>query len=195
MLSGVKTKPRPKPCSTPETMIGPIPICSEKPVICHIAIDGQQQPGQDDQPGVDAADQPGDEEHRRHRADAARRRHQPGRHHRIVHQILQHRRQQRHRAEQRDADQEHQHGADDAVGVLQQLAVEERAVGRGRGVDDEQIEAERRRSSPRSRSRSSRTSPSARRGRAASARRRSPGSASRSRRNRTARDGRAGSRG
>ena len=26
MLSGVKTKPRPKPCSTPVEMIGPIPI-------------------------------------------------------------------------------------------------------------------------------------------------------------------------
>ena len=37
MLSGVKTKPSPNPCSNPEVMIGPIPICSEKPVICHNA--------------------------------------------------------------------------------------------------------------------------------------------------------------
>ena len=148
-----------KALQQPGEMIGPIPMYSENPVICHIEIAVSSKPDQDDQPGVDAADQPGDEEHRDHRADAARRRHQPGRHHRIVHQILQHRRQQGHGPVERDADQEHQDRADDAIGVLQQLAVEERAVGGGRGVDDEQVEGERRRSSPRPRFRSSRTSP------------------------------------
>ena len=37
VLSGVNTKPSPKPCSNPEVMIGPIPICIVKPVICHSA--------------------------------------------------------------------------------------------------------------------------------------------------------------
>ena len=75
--------------------------------------------------------------------DAARRGYEAGRHHRIVHQVLQHQRQQRHGSVQRDADQEHQQGAGDAVAVFQQVAVQKRAVGRGRGVDDKQIKAER----------------------------------------------------
>ena len=35
-LSGTKVQPRPNPCSTPETMTGIGPICSEKALICHI---------------------------------------------------------------------------------------------------------------------------------------------------------------
>ena len=35
MLKGVKTRPRPNPCSRPVKITGPIQITSEKPVICH----------------------------------------------------------------------------------------------------------------------------------------------------------------
>jgi hypothetical protein len=85
VLSGVKVQPRPKPCSSPEMMTGPGPICSEKPVICHSDAAVSRKPGQDDQPVVDPVDQPRHDEHREHRADAARRGDEAGGHHRIVH--------------------------------------------------------------------------------------------------------------
>ncbi len=54
---------------------------------------GQQKPDQDEQTVVDPVDHAGDDEHRQHRAEAARRHHPPGVEHRVIQQYLHHRRQ------------------------------------------------------------------------------------------------------
>jgi hypothetical protein len=63
---------------------------------------GQQKPDEDEQAIVDPVDHSGDEKHRQHRAEPARRHHPAGVEHRVAHQHLHHRRHQR-----QDAAQDH----------------------------------------------------------------------------------------
>jgi hypothetical protein len=56
---------------------------------------GQQESDQDEQTDVDAVDQPGDHKHGKHRTEPARRHHPSGIEHRVIHQHLHHRWQQR----------------------------------------------------------------------------------------------------
>ena len=88
---------------------------------------GQRKARGDDEPGVDFAHEPADDEHRHQGADAARRGDQAGQHDGIIHQVLQQRRQQRQRREQHDADNENEHVAGDEVAVLEQGGADEAA--------------------------------------------------------------------
>jgi len=80
--------------------------------------------------------------HRQHRAKPARRHHPPGVEHRIVHQLLHHRRHQGQRAAEDHADPEHQEAAGDKIRALQQFTIDERALARRHRVDDQQVEAQ-----------------------------------------------------
>ena len=73
-------------------------------------------------------DQPADDEHRDHRADAARRGDQPGRQHREFIRSCSIVGNQRQRAAEDAADQKHQDRAGDEIRALQQVAVEKRPI-------------------------------------------------------------------
>jgi hypothetical protein len=91
------------------------------------------------QPVVDPVDHAGDDEHRQHRAEAARRHHPTGVEYGIVQQYLHNRRHQRQSAGEDHPDPEHQQAAGDKIRALQQLATEKRALPGGYGMDDQQI--------------------------------------------------------
>ncbi len=102
---------------------------------------GQQQAGENQQAGVDPADQAADQEHRDHGAKAARRQDVAGGDHRVAQQALQEGRQEGQGRQEDDADDEDEQQAGHQVAVAEQIRVEERPVC-GQGVDHEQIEAE-----------------------------------------------------
>ena len=83
-----------------------------------------------------------DDEHRQHRAEAARRHHPPGVEHRVIQQNLHHRRHQRQGAAEDHADPEHQQTARDEIRALQQFTIEKRALAGRHGVNDQQVEAQ-----------------------------------------------------
>ena len=173
--SGTKTSPRPRPWTTPRVMIGPSSIMTvEKPDHLPERIGRQRQPDEDEDARVDHAHQPPDDDHRDHRADAARRHDQAGGDHRIAEQVLQHRRQQRQAGQQHDADDEDEdQRRSTKLRSRNMREVDERMLRRQR-MDDEH---------PRARDRQAELDPDLgrvepvelrRRGRASSAARRSP---------------------
>src|SRR5271170_2494581 len=103
---------------------------------------GQRESTKDNQTDVDEVDDPADQEHSDHRTDAARRDDKTGRSYGVMHQLLQHCRQQCQRREHDDPDKEHQHKAVNEIGVAQQIAIEERTPARRQRVNDEEVQGE-----------------------------------------------------
>ena len=90
--------------------------------------------------GVDATDQPADDQHGRHGANAARPHHQAGGDDRIVHELLQVRRLQRHRGvigESDDGDEQH---AGREIAVAKHRRPHKRII-RSKHVNEEQIQS------------------------------------------------------
>ena len=125
VVSGTNRKPSPAPWMKPVTAMVHCETFWFQPVMSYIAQAVSSEPDHQQDPRIDLADQAADHEHAGHRADSARTHHQTRGHHGIAHQRLQIGRQQRHRRQIGDADDEDEQHPDGEIAVQEQSRIHE----------------------------------------------------------------------